>query len=55
MHKTHLLIDNQDVATDDYLEVRDPGRTADIVGLLAQGTAAHVDQAVQAEIGRAHV
>ncbi len=48
MHKTHLLIDNQDVATDDYLEVRDPGRTADIVGLLAQGTAAHVDQAVQA-------
>jgi aldehyde dehydrogenase len=48
MEKTHLLIDNQDVVTDQYLEVRDPGRISEIVGLLAQGTAAHVDQAVQA-------
>ncbi|HIV72704.1 MAG TPA: aldehyde dehydrogenase family protein [Candidatus Aquabacterium excrementipullorum] len=48
MDKTHLLIDNQDVTTDEYLEVRDPGRHTDVVGLLAQGTAAQVDQAVQA-------
>ena len=48
MDKTHLLIDNQDVTTDEYLEVRDPGRNTDVVGLLAHGTAAQVDQAVQA-------
>ncbi|MCD9033810.1 aldehyde dehydrogenase family protein [Luteimonas sp. Y-2-2-4F] len=48
MHKTHLLIDNRDVATEDYLEVRDPGRHDDVVGLLAQATPAHVDQAVRA-------
>jgi acyl-CoA reductase-like NAD-dependent aldehyde dehydrogenase len=48
MDKTHLLIDNQDVVTDAYLEVRDPGRHTEVVGLLAQGTADHVDQAVRA-------
>ena len=48
MHKTELLIDNQDVATEAYLEVHDPGKTADIVGLLAQGTPAQVDLAVRA-------
>lgn len=48
MDKTHLLIDNRDVETDAYLEVRDPGRVTDVVGLLAQGTPAHVDRAVQA-------
>lgn len=46
--KIDLLIDGRDVATDAYFEVRDPGRTGDVVGLLAEGTAAHVDQAVEA-------
>lgn len=45
--KCDLWIDNTSVATERYLEVRDPGRTADIVGLLAQGTPAHVERAVQ--------
>jgi aldehyde dehydrogenase len=44
----HLLIDNQDVAVKNYLEVRDPGRFAEVVGLVAQADASHVDQAVLA-------
>lgn len=43
-----LLIDNRDVESDAYLEVRDPGRFADIVGRAAQADASHVDLAVQA-------
>ena len=46
--KIDLLIDGRDVPTAAYAEVRDPGRFAEVVGLLAQGTAAQVDQAVQA-------
>jgi len=46
--KIDLLIDGRDVATDSYFEVRDPGRIGDVVGLLAEGTAVHVDQAVEA-------
>src|SRR5690606_30667358 len=40
--------DNKSVPTDSYLEVRDPGRRSTIVALVAQGTARHADQAVQA-------
>ncbi|KIL37361.1 aldehyde dehydrogenase [Cohnella kolymensis] len=43
-----MLINNQDVPTDSYAEVRDPGRLTDVVGEVAQGTAQHVEQAVQA-------
>lgn len=43
----HLLIDNEDVRTEQYTEVKDPGRLSDTVGLLAKGTVRHVDQAVQ--------
>ncbi|MDB5551306.1 MAG: Aldehyde Dehydrogenase [Rhizobium sp.] len=48
IEKTNLLIDGEDIATSSYLEVRDPGRVADVVGLLAQGDARHVDRSVQA-------
>jgi acyl-CoA reductase-like NAD-dependent aldehyde dehydrogenase len=47
-HKIHLLIDNRDVFTDQYTEVRDPGRLSDVVGCVAKGNVAHVDQAVRA-------
>lgn len=46
--KIDLLIDNEDVATASYAEVRDPGRTADVVGLVAQAAPADVDRAVRA-------
>lgn len=45
--KVELFIDNADVKTTRYVEVRDPGRTADIVGLLAQGSGDDVDLAVR--------
>lgn len=44
----HLLINNEDVQTKEYAEVRDPGRISDMVGLLAKGSVEHVDQAVHA-------
>jgi acyl-CoA reductase-like NAD-dependent aldehyde dehydrogenase len=46
--KIHLLINNQDVPTGQYSEVRDPGRLTDVVGYVAIGNVEHVDQAVQA-------
>lgn len=42
------LIDNQDVPSEHYAELRDPGRLDDVVGLIAQGDAATVDMAVKA-------
>jgi acyl-CoA reductase-like NAD-dependent aldehyde dehydrogenase len=48
MMKTELLIDNQDVSTAQYMEVRDPGRLDHVVGLVAKGDARHVEQAVEA-------
>ncbi len=46
--KVNLLIANQDVATPNDAEIRDPGRLSDVVGHIAVGTAADVDRAVQA-------
>lgn len=46
MEKINLFIQNQDVETEQYTELRDPGKLTDVVGLIAKGTAAHVDQAV---------
>ncbi|MUG69935.1 MULTISPECIES: aldehyde dehydrogenase family protein [Paenibacillus] len=46
--KLHLLINNEDVETGQYTEVKDPGRYTDVVGLVAKGTVQHVEQAVQA-------
>ena len=45
--KCDLWIDNASVSAERYVEVLDPGRTADVVGLLAQGTPADVERAVQ--------
>ncbi len=45
--KIDLLIDQQDVPTSTYEEIRDPGRLDDVVALLAQASADQVDQAVQ--------
>jgi len=47
-NRIHLFINRQDVATEQYTEVRDPGRLSDIVGYVAKGNPQHVDQAVQA-------
>lgn len=41
-----LLINNQEVGTTTYTEIRDPGCLTDIVGEVAVGNALHVDQAV---------
>lgn len=41
-----LWINNNDVITDSYVEVRDPGRLTDVIGMVAQGNPQHVDQAV---------
>jgi acyl-CoA reductase-like NAD-dependent aldehyde dehydrogenase len=43
-----LLINNQDVSTDKYVEVRDPGRLTNVVGRVAQATVEHVNDAVEA-------
>jgi acyl-CoA reductase-like NAD-dependent aldehyde dehydrogenase len=43
-----LLINNQEIATDKYVEVRDPGRLTDVVGRVAQATVEHVNMAVEA-------
>lgn len=47
VNRIHLLINNEDVSTEQYSEVRDPGRLSDVVGLIAKGTVQHADQAVQ--------
>ena len=46
--RTELLIDNRPLATATYAEVRDPGRVSDVVGSVAQATAAEIDDAVRA-------
>lgn len=43
-----LWINHEDVKTDHYIEVMDPGRLTDMVGAVAQGRAHHADQAVKA-------
>ncbi|WP_102348873.1 aldehyde dehydrogenase family protein [Bacillus sp. Marseille-P3661] len=46
--KVNLFIDNKEVKSDLYQEVKDPGRLDVVVGEVAQGTVDHVNQAVQA-------
>lgn len=43
-----LWINQEDVKTNQYKEVVDPGRLTDIIGTVAQGNSQHVDQAVKA-------
>jgi aldehyde dehydrogenase len=43
-----LFVNQKDVASDNYFEVRDPGRFADVVARVAVGNAGHVHQAVSA-------
>jgi len=49
--KVNLFINNEDVTTEHYDEVRDPGRLSEVVGYIAKGDANHIDQAVQAAQG----
>ncbi|WP_394233450.1 aldehyde dehydrogenase family protein [Niallia oryzisoli] len=44
----NLFINNEDVTTEHYDEVRDPGRLSEVVGYIAKGDATHIDRAVQA-------
>jgi acyl-CoA reductase-like NAD-dependent aldehyde dehydrogenase len=46
--KVNLFINNEDVTTEHYDEVRDPGRLSEVVGYIAKGDASHINQAVQA-------
>lgn len=46
--KIDLHINHEDVPTERYSEVRDPGRLTDVVGQVAIGTVQHVEQAVNA-------
>lgn len=46
--KINLFIQNEEVETEQYTEVRDPGRLDEVAGLVAKGTPQHVDQAVKA-------
>ncbi len=48
LNQINLWINNDDVIADRYVEVRDPGRLTDVIGMVAQGTPQHVDQAVRA-------
>ncbi|HHV64668.1 MAG TPA: aldehyde dehydrogenase family protein [Peptococcaceae bacterium] len=48
MIKVDLFINNRDVRTATYQEIRDPGKLNDIVGKVAIGSAENVDQAIQA-------
>jgi acyl-CoA reductase-like NAD-dependent aldehyde dehydrogenase len=47
MMRINMFIDNRDLVTNQYTEVRDPGRLSDVVGFVAKGTAQDVDQAVR--------
>lgn len=47
MIKVGLLIDNQELLTENLMEVKDPGRLDEVIGYVAQGTSEHVDQAVK--------
>lgn len=44
----NLLINNQDIETNDYSKVKDPGYLTNTVGYVAQGNPEHVNQAVNA-------
>jgi acyl-CoA reductase-like NAD-dependent aldehyde dehydrogenase len=46
--KVNLLINNQEVHTQKYFVVRDPGKFDEIVGEVAEGTIEDVDRAVRA-------
>lgn len=46
--KVDLFINQKDVSSGNYFEVRDPGRFADVVAQVAIGSAAHVHEAVTA-------
>jgi acyl-CoA reductase-like NAD-dependent aldehyde dehydrogenase len=46
--KVNLLINNREVLTQNYFEVRDPGKFDDLVGEVALGTSEDVDKAVKA-------
>ncbi len=48
VHQIDLWINHEDVKTDRYIEIVDPGRLTDRVGTVAQGRAHHVDLAVKA-------
>ncbi|MFB5195403.1 aldehyde dehydrogenase family protein [Neobacillus sp. KR4-4] len=45
--KVNLFINNEDVTTEHYDEVKDPGRLSEVVGYIARGDANHIDAAVQ--------
>ncbi|WP_035446146.1 aldehyde dehydrogenase family protein [Bacillus sp. UNC41MFS5] len=45
--KVNLFINNEDVTTEHYDEVRNPGRLSEVVGYIARGDASHIDGAVQ--------
>ncbi|WP_258000506.1 aldehyde dehydrogenase family protein [Bacillus sp. Marseille-P3661] len=42
------LINNQEISTEQNIEIRDPGRISDMVARVSIGTKEHVDMAVQA-------
>ncbi|MDB5763214.1 MAG: Aldehyde Dehydrogenase [Herminiimonas sp.] len=44
--KLDMFINHKDVSTGKYFEVRDPGRYSEVVGLVATGSAANVNDAV---------
>ncbi len=44
--KVNMLINNEDVTTEHYTEVRDPGRLSEVVGYIANGDPSHIDRAV---------
>ena len=46
--KLHLFINQTDVPSGNYFEVRDPGRFANVIAQVAVGSAAHVHEAVSA-------
>ncbi len=46
--KVNLFINNEDVTTEQYSEVRDPGRLNEVVGYIANGDASHIERAVDA-------
>lgn len=48
LERIRLLIGNQEIDTENYIEIKDPGRFSEVIGTVAQGNAAHVDQAVNA-------
>jgi acyl-CoA reductase-like NAD-dependent aldehyde dehydrogenase len=47
-YKVDLFINNKDVPTQNYFEVRDPGKLTDVVGRVASGTVEDINNAVEA-------